>query len=145
MNSENECTKKVNSENEVTKKVYSENEVTKKVNSENECTKKIIVSEKECTKKIIDSENEYINICSFSNRAQNKHMFSFVHQKQQNSKKIIPHLRSCTKFPVVNPLLHIGHYSIRLAKILILKLEGVIEKISYECRVYESVDDSSLS
>ena len=28
---------------------------------------------------------------------------------------------------------------------LILNQEGIIEKISYECRVYESVDDGSLS
>ena len=45
----------------------------------------------------------------------------------------------------VNPLLYIGHYSVRIAKILILKSEGIIKKISYERRVYESVDDNSLS
>ena len=39
-----------------------------------------------------------------------------------------------------NPLLHIGHYSVRRTKISILKLEGIIKKISYE-----SVDDNSLS
>ena len=31
------------------------------------------------------------------------------------------------------------------AKILILNYEGIIEKISYESRAYESVDDGSLS
>ena len=31
------------------------------------------------------------------------------------------------------------------AKILILNQEGIIEKISYERRAYESVDDGSLS
>ena len=45
----------------------------------------------------------------------------------------------------LNPLLHTGHYCVRMTKILILKLEGIIKKISYERRVYESVDDSSLS
>ena len=44
-----------------------------------------------------------------------------------------------------NPLLHTGHYSVDMTKISILKLEGIIKKISYERRVYESVDDSSLS
>ena len=34
---------------------------------------------------------------------------------------------------------------IRSAKILILNYEGIIEKISYERRAYESVDDGSLS
>ena len=33
----------------------------------------------------------------------------------------------------------------RLAKILILILEGIIKKISYERRDYESVDEKSLS
>ena len=33
----------------------------------------------------------------------------------------------------------------RSAKILILNSEGIIEKISYERRAYESVDDGSLS
>ena len=33
----------------------------------------------------------------------------------------------------------------RSAKILILNLEGIIEKISYEQRAYESVDEKSLS
>ena len=31
------------------------------------------------------------------------------------------------------------------AKILILNKEGIIEKISYECRAYESVDEKSQS
>ena len=33
----------------------------------------------------------------------------------------------------------------RSAKILILNNEGIIEKISYERRAYESVDEKSLS
>ena len=33
----------------------------------------------------------------------------------------------------------------RLAKIFILILEGIIKKISYEHRDYESVDEKSLS
>ena len=35
----------------------------------------------------------------------------------------------------INPLLHIGHYCIHMAKILILKYEGMMQK-SYERRVY---------
>ena len=31
------------------------------------------------------------------------------------------------------------------AKILILNKEGIIEKNSYECRAYESVDEKNLS
>ena len=44
-----------------------------------------------------------------------------------------------------NPLLPIAHKSARIDKISILKLEGIIKKISYECRDYESVDEKSLS
>ena len=44
-----------------------------------------------------------------------------------------------------NPLLHIGHYSVRMAKISILEQEGMNKKISYERRVYGSVDENSLS
>ena len=33
----------------------------------------------------------------------------------------------------------------RSGKILILNKEGIIEKISYERRAYESVDENSLS
>ena len=36
-------------------------------------------------------------------------------------------------------------YVIRSAKILIINKEGIIEKKSYECRAYESVDKKSLS
>ena len=38
-----------------------------------------------------------------------------------------------------------AHKSVRIAKILILQLEGIIKKISYERRDYESVDEKSLS
>ena len=41
---------------------------------------------------------------------------------------------------IFNPLLHSGHNGVRMAKILILKLEGLIKTISCERRVYESVD-----
>ena len=44
-----------------------------------------------------------------------------------------------------NPLVPSAHKSVRIAKILILKLEGIIKKISYERRDYESVDENSLS
>ena len=44
-----------------------------------------------------------------------------------------------------NPLVPSAHKSVRIAKISILKLEGIIKKISYERRDYESVDENSLS
>ena len=45
----------------------------------------------------------------------------------------------------INPLLPIAHKKARIDKISILKLEGIIKKISYERRDYESVDEKSLS
>ena len=45
----------------------------------------------------------------------------------------------------INPLLPIAYKSARIDKISILKLEGIIKKISYERRDYESVDEKSLS
>ena len=45
---------------------------------------------------------------------------------------------------LINPSLPSAHKSARIAKFLILKLEGTIEKISYERRDYESVDEKSL-
>ena len=45
----------------------------------------------------------------------------------------------------INPLLPIAHKSARIDKISILKLKGIIKKISYERRDYESVDEKSLS
>ena len=45
----------------------------------------------------------------------------------------------------VNPLVPSGHNSARITKISIVKLEGIIEKNSYERRDYESVDEKSLS
>ena len=44
-----------------------------------------------------------------------------------------------------NPLVPSAHKNTRIAKISILKLEGIIKKISYERRDYESVDEKSLS
>ena len=44
-----------------------------------------------------------------------------------------------------NPLLHIGHYSVRMAKNFNFKMRRDNKKISYERRVYESVFDNSLS
>ena len=46
---------------------------------------------------------------------------------------------------LINPLLPISYKSARIDKISILKLEGIIKKISYERRDYESVDEKSLS
>ena len=44
----------------------------------------------------------------------------------------------------INPLVPSAHKSVRIAKISILKLEGIIKKISYERRDYESVDENSV-
>ena len=49
------------------------------------------------------------------------------------------------KTAAINPLLPIAHKSARIDNISILKLEGIIKKISYERRDYESVDEKSLS
>ena len=46
---------------------------------------------------------------------------------------------------IINPLLPIAHKSAQIDKISILKLEGIIRKMSYERRDYESVDEKSLS
>ena len=45
----------------------------------------------------------------------------------------------------INPLLPSAYKSARIDKISILKLEGIIKKISYERRDYESVDEKGLS
>ena len=45
----------------------------------------------------------------------------------------------------INPLLPSAANMRRSAKILILILERIIKKISYERRDYESVDEKSLS
>ena len=45
----------------------------------------------------------------------------------------------------LNPLWLSWKNYFNLAKILILKQKGIMEQISYERRVYESVDDRSLS
>ena len=42
-------------------------------------------------------------------------------------------------------MLHNGHCSVCNAKKMILEKEEIIKKNSYERRVYESVDDSSIS
>ena len=42
---------------------------------------------------------------------------------------------------IINTLLPIAHKSARIDKILILKLEVIIQKISYERRDYETVDE----
>ena len=44
-----------------------------------------------------------------------------------------------------NPLVPSAHKSARIVKILILNIEGTIQKISNERRDYGSVDEKSLS
>ena len=46
---------------------------------------------------------------------------------------------------LINPLLPNGNYSYYINKISLSKKERIRKKISYELRVYESVDDESLS
>ena len=46
---------------------------------------------------------------------------------------------------MLNPLFHSVMYKGRLTLISILIQEGIMEKISYERRVYESVEDGRLS
>ena len=48
-------------------------------------------------------------------------------------------------YKFLHPLLPIMYKSARIDKISILKLEGIIKKISYERRDYESVEEKSLS
>ena len=48
-------------------------------------------------------------------------------------------MNSLNPFPPSVPIWH------RLAKLSILILEGIVKKISYELRDYESVDEKSLS
>ena len=54
----------------------------------------------------------------------------------------------CVSCPVaqadINPLLHSGHNSVRMVKISIIKLEGIIKNISVERRDYKSVDEKRL-
>ena len=45
----------------------------------------------------------------------------------------------------INPLVAYPQYLVCMAKISILKKEGIIENISYERRAYDSVDDRSHS
>ena len=56
-----------------------------------------------------------------------------------------PNMKGMVRPKFINPLLPIAHKSARIGKISILKLEGIIKKISYERRDYESVDEKSLS
>ena len=44
-----------------------------------------------------------------------------------------------------NPLVPSAHKNVRITKIQILKLEGMVKKNSYERRDYESGDEESLS
>ena len=53
--------------------------------------------------------------------------------------------KNSTIIILINPLLPIAYKRARIDKISILKLEGIIKKISYERRDYESVDEKSLS
>ena len=48
-------------------------------------------------------------------------------------------------FLVINPLVQSVHFKGRLTKIFIFILEGILEKISYERRDYQSVDEKILS
>ena len=67
---------------------------------------------------------------------------------RRTTKKRIQALKGYRKWKFINffnPLLPIAHKSARIDKISILKLEGIIKKLSYERRDYDSVDEKSLS
>ena len=70
--------------------------------------------------------------------------YLYIHKpfNYKNSIAIVTQVLGSIK---INPLVPSAHKSVRIAKILILKLEGIIKKISYERRDYESVDENSLS
>ena len=50
-----------------------------------------------------------------------------------------------SNYSPINPLVSSAHKSVRNARISILTLEEIFEKICYECCVYESVDDRNTS
>ena len=67
---------------------------------------------------------------------------------RKTTKKRILALKAQRKWKFANffnPLLPIMYKSAQIDKISILKLEGIIKKISYERRDYESVAEKSLS
>ena len=51
-----------------------------------------------------------------------------------------PRQRVIKDFAIINPLLSNGNYSYRIIKISLTKKGGIMQKNSYERRVYESVD-----
>ena len=67
------------------------------------------------------------------------------HAKNASMVKMITIKSSLRLVTSINPLVPSAHKSVRISKISILKLEGIIKKISYERRDYESVDENSLS
>ena len=67
---------------------------------------------------------------------------------RKTMKKRIQALKGLRKWKFtnfLNPLLPIAYESARIDKISVLKLEGIIKKISNERRDYESVEEKSLS
>ena len=67
---------------------------------------------------------------------------------RKTTKKRIQALKGLRKWKFtnfLNPLLPIAYKSARIDKISVLKLEGIIKKISYERRDYESVEEKSLT
>ena len=88
---------------------------------------------------------QYIVGCIYRPRAANiplfldklDSIFSFIRERYTDCRLIL--------HGDFNPLMPIAYKSARIDKISILKLEGIIKKISYERRDYESVDEKSLS
>ena len=68
------------------------------------------------------------------------HLHCLVHCSNYRTTGKHPHIR-----PILTLSLLACPYGIVLAKHSILILEGIIKKISYERRDYESVDEKSLS
>ena len=69
----------------------------------------------------------------------------FGYLLQQSNAFIFSNSWRVCEFSSYNPLVPSAHKSVRIAKISILKLKGIIKKISYERRDYESVDEKGLS
>ena len=66
-------------------------------------------------------------------------------EKQKKNTSCINGLKKLKFIKLFNPLVHSVQYKGRLTKILFLILEGILKKISYERRVYKSVDEKILS
>ena len=59
---------------------------------------------------------------------------------------VVPDIVQCLMvWYCINSLLHSSNYNYRIIKISFFKKEGIVDRIFYESRVYEFVEDESLS